>query len=694
MIVFPLNTLNHAVLTVKRHRCPMSQNWAICIGIDRYDNLQSLQFAKQDAEALRDFFEKEAGFDKVYFFAEDAPPIPTDFGEPMRSTPSGGTLRRFLRVRFEQKFLKPSDNFWFFFAGHGRRERDRDYLMPIDADPGNVEETAIPVGYVTERLRRCGADNVILLLDACRNEGARDGQGVGAEPHSGVVTIASCSPSERSYEIAELQHGAFTYSLLEGLRLQGETNCATVERLDLHLRSRVPELCAKYRKPRQTPYTHAEPLEKLHLILVPKFATLADIGPIKLDALQAETKGDFETAEQLWWRVIAVSLVDAQAHEAIKRIALKQQPPSVPVPALSGVAEPAAAREARPLSPRFRPTRRQTLGIAALAVIGGGAMIAVPSLKRVISRPLLRTIGFEAASVDETGKRNPPEKYSAVVFTQTLGSGVALDMVSIPSGGFTMGSPLDEPERQPNEGPQHHVTLAGFFIGAFPVTQSQWSAVVLAHPDKVRQDLEPSPAFFRGVDLPVESITWSQAEEFCLRLTAVTGRAYRLPSEAEWEYACRAGTTGPFNCGPTITTELANYCGTGGAVCGFSDNTNVGSNIYNGVTYASGAYGEGPVGVFRGTTTRPGTFPPNRFGLYDMHGNVWEYCLDKWADSYADAPADGGAFLFGSRDSARILRGGSWSHNPAICRSAYRDSIAPSNPGWQGRIGFRVVCTL
>ena len=101
----------------------MSQNWAICIGIDRYDNLQSLQYAKRDAEALRDFFEKEAGFDKVYYFAEDAPPIPTDFGEPMRSMPSGGTLRRFLRVRFEQKFLKPSDNFWFFFAGHGRRER-------------------------------------------------------------------------------------------------------------------------------------------------------------------------------------------------------------------------------------------------------------------------------------------------------------------------------------------------------------------------------------------------------------------------------------------------------------------------------------------------------------------------------------------------------------------------------------------
>jgi formylglycine-generating enzyme required for sulfatase activity/uncharacterized caspase-like protein len=632
----------------------------------------------------------------VYFFAEDAPPIPTDFGEPMRSMPSGGTLRRFLRVRFEQKFLKPSDNFWFFFAGHGRRERERDYMMPIDADPGNVEETAIPVAYVTERLRRCGADNVILLLDACRNEGARDGQGIGSEVHSGVVTIASCSPSERSYEIDELQHGAFTYSLLEGLRLQGETNCATVERLDLHLRVRVPELCGKYRKPRQTPYTHAEPLEKLHLILVPKFASLTDLGPIKLDALQAETNGDLETAEQLWWRVIAVSPIDAQAHEAIKRIALKQSVPSgAGLPAV-----PAAplAREAEPQQRRFaasmRLTRRQTLGIAALAAVGTGAVIAAPSIRKLLSRPSVRTISFDAVTVDDKGVRNPPQRYRATVFTETLGSGVALDMVSIPAGSFTMGSPIDEPERQPNEGPQHHVTLAGFFIGASPVTQAQWAAMVLAHPDRIRRELEPSPAFFRGVDLPVEGVTWSQAAEFCLRLSALTERAYRLPSEAEWEYACRADTTTPFNCGPTITAEVANYCGTGGAVCGFSDNRSVASEVYNGVTYSSGAYGEGPVGVFRGTTTRPGTFPPNRFGLYDMHGNVWEHCLDKWADSYADAPPDGSASLFGSPDAPRILRGGSWSHNPAICRSAYRDSIAPADPGWQGRIGFRVVCTL
>jgi len=109
-----------------------------------------------------------------------------------------------------------------------------------------------------------------------------------------------------------------------------------------------------------------------------------------------------------------------------------------------------------------------------------------------------------------------------------------------------MGSPVDEPERQGNEGPQHHVTLAPFFIGASPVTQAQWSAVVLAHPDQIRRNLDPNQSFFKGIDLPVESITWNQAEEFCLRLTAITGRAYRLSSEAEWEYACRAETMTPF----------------------------------------------------------------------------------------------------------------------------------------------------
>jgi formylglycine-generating enzyme required for sulfatase activity len=360
-----------------------------------------------------------------------------------------------------------------------------------------------------------------------------------------------------------------------------------------------------------------------------------------------------------------------------------------------GSVKPSASAAAAPVSialaerrQRGRPglirlSRRQALGLGASAVVATVAVVAAPAIRKLMSKPSLRTISFEVASVDEKGIRNPPEIHTAAVFTEPVGSPAGLDMVSIPGGSFTMGSPLNELERQPNEGPQHQVTFAAYFIGASPVSQGQWAAVVATHPDRISRNLDPNPSFFKGIDLPVESISWDEAEEFCLRLAAITGRPYRLPSEAEWEYACRAGTETPFNFGPTITPELANYCGTGGAVCGDSDGQSIASDVYYGMHYSSGAYGQGPTGIFRGTTTPPATFSRSRFGLYDMHGNVWEYCLDKVTADYTDAPVDGSANLSGPADAQRMLRGGSWSHNPAICRSAYRDSNVPNSPGWQ-----------
>jgi formylglycine-generating enzyme required for sulfatase activity len=341
-----------------------------------------------------------------------------------------------------------------------------------------------------------------------------------------------------------------------------------------------------------------------------------------------------------------------------------------------------------------RTESRQRATKAGGTQSGSGDGPAWLTRRRALSaaaKPSLRSVTFDFATVDEKGKRLPTERASAFVFREMVTSAISVDMIAIPGGTFLMGSPLYEPERRSNEGPQHPVNLKPFLIGAWPITQAQWAAVVTARPAKLSHSLDPFPSFFKGSDLPVESVSWNQAEEFCRRLAELTGRDYRLPSEAEWEYACRAGSTGPFNVGPTITAELANYCGTGGAVCGDSDGNSVASNFYDGAAYGSGAYDEGPVGTFRGTTTTPGTFPPNRFGLYDMHGNVWEYCLDAASPNYADAPTDGSAYL--SERGDKILRGGSWSHNPAICRSAYRDTISADNPGWQGRIGLRVVCT-
>lgn len=247
---------------------------------------------------------------------------------------------------------------------------------------------------------------------------------------------------------------------------------------------------------------------------------------------------------------------------------------------------------------------------------------------------------------------------------ENLGNGVTLEMVAIPGGTFLMGSPTDEPERKDSESPQHSVSIKPFFMGKFPITQAQWQAV--AGFPKVKIDLNPEPSYFKGANRPVETIFWYRAEEFCARLSQKTGRTYRLPSEAEWEYACRAGTTTPFHFGETITTDLANYNG---------NNT----------------YGSGAKGIYRKQTSDVGTFPANAFGLYDMHGNVWEWCADHWHENYINAPNDKTIWLSSNEASKRVLRGGSCDGNPRLCRSASRNNNDAGFSSHSG-IGFRVVC--
>ena len=294
------------------------------IGINKYDRLRSLDYAERDAALMRDFFQNEARFEQIFYFSDTSPDFDTLDGSRQSTRPTYANLRSFLRDFFEEPPLKAGDNFWFFFSGHGIRHQDRDYLMPCDANPTDVEHTTISLSYVTERLRRCGADNVVLLLDACRNQGEKAGLGIGLEKQQGVITICSCSPKEKSHEIDEIGQGAFTYALLESLRIQGEGNCATVERLYQRLRYRVAEINRNYNKPEQTPYTIVEPASKYHLILLPRQATLQDIATLREDAQDAELEGDFELAEQLWTRVLPISPADSIALKALRRIWGKQ----------------------------------------------------------------------------------------------------------------------------------------------------------------------------------------------------------------------------------------------------------------------------------------------------------------------------------------------------------------------------------
>jgi formylglycine-generating enzyme required for sulfatase activity/tRNA A-37 threonylcarbamoyl transferase component Bud32 len=275
----------------------------------------------------------------------------------------------------------------------------------------------------------------------------------------------------------------------------------------------------------------------------------------------------------------------------------------------------------------------------------------VPSGKKLLS------YRFDVITVNSKGEALNRETKQAKYFTVYLGNDTSLDLVAIPGGKFLMGSPSTEKGHNDNESPQREVTVSPFYLARYPITQAQWEAV-----------MGKNPAAFKGADRPVEGVSWDDCLQFCEQLSQISGLNFRLPSEAEWEYACRAGTNTPFHFGETITSDLANYNGN--------------------YTYA-----EETQGKFRQETTPVGSFPPNAFGLYDMHGNVWEWCGDTWQKNYEGAPTDGRAWINKNNNEKqlRVLRGGSWYMDPENCRCAIRFKIGA---GYRGnRFGVRVLAS-
>ncbi|MEA1923166.1 MAG: formylglycine-generating enzyme family protein [Pseudomonadota bacterium] len=228
-----------------------------------------------------------------------------------------------------------------------------------------------------------------------------------------------------------------------------------------------------------------------------------------------------------------------------------------------------------------------------------------------------------------------------------------MEFIWVPQGCFQMGSPSGEKGRDSDEGPVHRVCLDGFWMGKYEVTQGQWQKITGNNPSR----------FKKGNNYPVEKVSWNDCQEFIKKLNRRSGKNFRLPTEAEWEYACRAGTTTPFSFGSTISTDQANYDG-------------------------NYTYGRGRKGVYRKSTVSVGSFRPNAFGLYDMHGNVWEWCSD-WYDSgyYKNSPEQNpqGA----SSGSSRVFRGGCWSSSPWCVRSANRGWLRPGS--YFNILGFRLV---
>ncbi len=253
-----------------------------------------------------------------------------------------------------------------------------------------------------------------------------------------------------------------------------------------------------------------------------------------------------------------------------------------------------------------------------------------------------------------------------------LGGEVKMQLVLVPAGEFTMGAPDAEPGRQTREGPPHAVRITRpFYLGVYEVTQAEYEKVTGKNPSWLSPTGKGKD---RAVGLetsrfPVEMVSWNDAVAFCRRMSALpaevqAGRIYHLPTEAEWEYACRADTRTAFSSGDTLASSEANFDG---------------RTPFDGA--ARGPYLE--------RTSRVGSYKPNAWGLYDMHGNVWEWCADRYAENYyRDSPAEDPPGP--SSGDCRVLRGGSWYSAGAACRAAFRAYYTPTvSPSY---VGFRVLC--
>lgn len=362
-----------------------------------------------------------------------------------------------------------------------------------------------------------------------------------------------------------------------------------------------------------------------------------------------------QTGEVIWLEKAQVSehLTEVITKMVRRHYSLRYSHATDALQVLTPETQPIPPITPKPKSP-INFSRRKVLQI--LGFTGGGFLLTAGG-KTLFKKPKLSLNPNQVVTVNSSGNIINRQPLNAKYFTEDLGNGVTLEMAEIPGGEFLMGSPADEKERRDSESPQHKVTVKPFFMGKFTVTQAQYQAI-----------MGKNPSLIKGEKRPVETVSWNDATEFCRKLTEKTGRIYRLSSEAEWEYACRAGTTTPFHFGETITIDLANYNG-------------------------NYIYADAPRGKYRKETTEVGSFPPNAFGLYDMHGNVWEWCQDDWHENYNGAPTDGSAWLENGNDSFHIQRGGSWIGNPHYCRSASRDGYASRDYIYDS-YGFRVVCAV
>lgn len=621
------------------------QRWALLIGADNYHSYGKLEFCGADARALAEVLKEKCGYENVV--------VLTDQEDDLSNKPTLTAIRR--RIAGIAQSAETDDTIFVFFSGHGLMKDGRGYLVPIDGDADNL----ISMEWVKSTLQSSPASRRILIMDACH-------AGSGAKGISAIVpdiaapnliVFMSSGSDEISYPNDTQTHSIFTEKLLKGLEGEAaEDGLITVRSLFMYINTEMRRWSFESGRS-QTPALHPAGIADVPLVVLPRNRTLPDHYRRQHDS--AVDEGTSLLAQRNWTEA-----------EAVFRRALSTPGFTTSEAALDGVR---TAREGKQrsldyeaavnkLKERYESAKdsddltlwREVREAALVAMNTGYADSQALSLYLNEAHEKLLPIpipsGWTAAIQDiTTATPAGNENRQIAYYVNSIG----MEFVYIPPGQFTMGSPDAEAKRGRDETIRQVTFTRGFLISAVPVTQQHWLMIMGTRPSKFQSD-----------NHPIEQVSWDDAAHFARMLSDAERHSYRLPMEAEWEFACRAGSTTPFSWGHSISTLHANYDG-------------------------NFAYSSNPSGIYRMTTTPVKTFSPNEWGLYDMHGNVWEWCYD-WYGSLDSAPAVDPKGTATGR--ARVVRGGSWHDYPHNCRSAARHKFAPI---YRNQFtGFRVCVDL
>ncbi|MBD2041678.1 caspase, EACC1-associated type [Microcoleus sp. FACHB-672] len=653
--------------------------YALLIGVSEYEpGLKPLPAATRDVDAMQEvLLDPEIGeFDEVI---------------PLKN-PRLLEMRRAISKLFTDRDV--DDLLLLYFSGHGvTDEFGKFFLTNRETEKQSRFEkaTALEASFIHDQMDNCGSERQVIILDCCHSGAfptgmaARDG-GMIDFPRQlggkGRVILTSSAATQYSFEPREgEQLAVYTRYLVEGIKTGAadldEDGFISINELHEYVKEQVPKAAPSMR-PERYVFQEGEAIllakaanndrKQQYRKLVEQCSSQDEISPTGRRILDLQRKKLKLSDEE-------ATLIEAEVWQPYREYKsnLKQYEECFQAELKNDFSlGDHAQRELKILQHELNltdedvesVTKRIFSSLASSAIHPDKSSISIPPPPPPPLSLPLKPFYFDYITLDKLGKEITRRRGNAYYFTENFDDKVKLEMVYIPGGSFLIGSPETELGRRPNETPQQSVTVKSFLIAKTPITQAQWR--VVSSLPKVNLDLHPNPSCFKGSARPVETISWYEAVEFCERLSQRTDHEYCLPTEAEWEYACRAQTTTPFHFGKTITPDIANYDGR--------------------YKYASG-----PKGAYREETTSIKTFQfANAFGLFDMHGNVWEWCLDYFHDSYDCLPNDGSVGLTDNLNQSRVMRGGSWDNDPPLCRSAFRFGWEPEER--LNRIGFRVVC--